>query len=57
MKTAQKMFGSIWNGRSNIAQFWFPKSFFYVKNQPNLSDFFFIEIYKNRRATFIIYTF
>jgi hypothetical protein len=25
---------------SIIAQFWFSKSFFYVKNQPNLSDFF-----------------
>ena len=28
-------------GKSNVAQFWFSKSFFYVKNQPNLSDFFF----------------
>ena len=34
----------IWNGRSNIAQFWFSKSFFYVKNQPNLSDFFSLRI-------------
>ena len=32
----KKVFGSIWNGRSNIAQFGFSKSFFYVKNQPNL---------------------
>ena len=56
MKTAIKMFwvfGSIWNGRSIIAQFWFSKSFFYVKNQPNLSEFF-IEEYKNRRTTFNI---
>ena len=44
------IFGLIWNGRSNIAQFWFSKSFFYIKNQPNLSDSFFIEQYKNRRT-------
>ena len=31
------------NGRSNIAQFWFSKSFFCVKNQLNLSDFFSLE--------------
>ena len=60
MKTATKMFkvfGSIWNGRSNTAQFWLSKSFFYVKNRPNLSDFFFIEEYKNGRAAFINDTF
>ena len=34
------MFGLIWYRISNIAQFWFSKSFFYVKNWPNLSDFF-----------------
>ena len=57
MKTAIKMFlvfGSIWNGWSNIAQFWLSKSFFYVKNQPNLSKKKFIEEYRNRRTTFII---
>ena len=35
------VFGWIWNERSNMAQFWFSKSFFYVKNQPNLPTFFF----------------
>ena len=56
MKMAVKMFyvlGSIWNGRSNIAQFWFSKSFFYVKNRTNLSEFF-IEEYENRTTTFIM---
>ena len=28
--------------------------FFYIKNQPGLYDFFFIEEYKNGRLTFII---
>ena len=46
MKTTIKMFelfrviSLIWKRRSIIAQFWFSKSFFCVKNQPNLSDFF-----------------
>ena len=35
------LFGLIWYRMSNIAQFWFSKSFFYVKNWPNLSEFFF----------------
>ena len=43
----------IWYWRSNIAQFWFSKSFFCVNNQPNLCDFF-IEEYKNERSTFNI---
>ena len=46
------LFGSIWNGRSNIAQFWFSKSFFYVKKSAE-SFFFFIEEYEIRRTTFI----
>ena len=37
------IFGLIWYWRSNITQFWFSKSIFYVKNQPNHYDFFFIE--------------
>ena len=49
----EKVFSPIKMER-NIAQFWFSKSIFYVKNQPKLSDFFFIEEYKNRRITFII---
>ena len=40
-----------------VANFWFSKSFFYVKNQPNSSDFFFIEEYNIRRRTFINDTF
>ena len=45
MKTAIKIFlafRSFQNRMSKTAQFRFSKSFFYVKNQPNLSDFFFI---------------
>ena len=42
-----QVFGVIWNERSNIAQFWFSKSFFYVKHQVNLSIFF-IEEYENK---------
>jgi hypothetical protein len=56
MKITIKMFylfRSIGNLRSIIAQFWFSKSLFYAKNRPNLSDFVFIEKYKNRRRTFI----
>ena len=47
--TAIKMFsifGSIWKGRSNIAQFLFYKTLLYVKNQPNLHDFFPLESIK-----------
>ena len=34
-----------------VVNFWFSKSFLYVKNQPNLSIFF-IEEYKIRRRDF-----
>ena len=40
-----------------VANFWFSKSFFYVKNPPNSSQFFFIEEFKIRRITFISDTF
>ena len=36
-----------------VANFWFSKSFFYVKTQQNTSHFFFIEDFKIRRITFI----
>ena len=36
-----KIIGSIWNVRSIIAPIWFPKSIFSVKNEPNISYFFY----------------
>ena len=38
---------------SNFAKIVLSKSFFGIKNQPNLSDFFFCEEYLTRRSTFI----
>ena len=44
MKTAIKIvFCLIWYWRSNVAKFWFSKLFFYVKNQPNLYNFFLLK--------------
>jgi hypothetical protein len=46
-----------WLEHDNGTNFWFSKSFFYFKNQPNLSKKFFIEELKIRRRTFIIANF
>ena len=43
--------------RHPVATFWFSKPFFYIKNLPNLYDFFFFEEYKNRGLTFFINVF
>ena len=39
---------------SKSDEIWLSKSIFYNKNNPNLSDFFFIEEYKFRRTFFLI---
>ena len=49
------VFGLIWNERSNIAQFGFSKSLFYVKNQPNLSEFFLKNIKKGEQVLLLIF--
>ena len=41
-------------GRCQSAKIWPSKSIFYVKNHPNLSQFFFIEKYQFRSTFFVI---
>ena len=43
----------LWTTSSKIAKFVLSKSFFSIKNQLNLSGFFFCEEYLTRRSTFI----
>ena len=43
----------LWTTSSKIAKFVLSKSFFGIKNQLNLSDFFFCEEYLTRISTFI----
>ena len=42
----------LWKTSSKLAKFVLSKSFFSIKNQTNLYDFFFCEEYLTRRSTF-----